>query len=662
MNSNAETRELDAVIRALATAARSLRLYPPSSPMPRQSVEAAASALDAFFATGEPVLALTLGRDGFEWRHAPVGGVAAGAAELAQDLRDHGVAEVDFVPGCTAEELLAFLGVVGNEPDALRANGGISAATVAAGVDSVRVTDVQLTVIEHIGPEADQDVDEFLRQLTQDPEKLAAWFAAAAAGDPATFEEGLMELVRVAGPSGFEGLLSSLSGAFLAQEAVGKDALLGLALDQGAVRDLTGGMFRFMGSSDIAGAVLEGNFGKNMLSLSTALTHLPLDQVTASVRAEVQAMLPNTGHTTREAQFLEHMIDVRERSEPEASLVDADTSYRAVIEATRMSDELIGQARSAVMGSGTALSAASVRTMLALLDQQRDFELYATGAESLAAMVPRLLEQGDIALASRVLTELSGRLAVNTGPWPELSERLRHALETATGPRSMAALMRAVTDDAEAIPAAREILRHGGEGGHSALVAEAIQLKEPGIEVAEQLIGRRIVDMLVQLAPQAQWFQLGPIVKRLVQESDPRSTATVEALLARPDEQSRREVVTALAGSAPTEAALASLRRALKDPSAEVVVVAARALGRSGQPAAGRLLAGRISEIDLDGADFVVGREMIAALARCPGDEAAQALDKLAARKALIKRGHFAEVQGLVAEARRLRASGGVAR
>lgn len=653
-----ETVRLEAVVRALATASKALRLYPASSPIPRQSVEAAAAAIEAFFEAGEPILSLTVVREGFSWRGQPVLASIAGLSELASVLREHGVAELDITPGVTPDELLAFLEVAGRDPDGVRAEGGLGVLTAAAGVEGVRVVDVQLTVVEQVGPAPDQDVEEFLRQLAADPEKLAAWFAAASAGDPAAFKESLMELVRVSGPSGYNTLLDSLSQAFMQQSSEGKDALLGLAMDPGPTRDLAGGMFGLMASSDIAGSVLGGTFGKNMLSLSSALTSLPLEQCTEQVRAEVQAMLPGTGHTPKEAQFLEHMLDVRGRAEPEPPLVDADRTYRAVAEAVAMPDEMIARARNAVAGSQGALNAASVKTMLSLLDQQRDFELYCAGADNLAAMVPRLVDGGDLPLAAQVVRELATRQAANTGPWPELSFRLRESLFKAVGPRTMGALVRAVIADPASLAQAREIVRYAGEQCGPALVTEAIALKSDGIAAAEQLIGRQIVDLLAGTAAQAQWYQLAPIAQRLAIENDQRGAAALDALMKRPDEQSRREVATGLA-AAGTPLAMRMLAAALRDPSPEVAVVAARAIGRSNAPGAGAVLAARLSELDVDNDDYLLAREIIAALARVPEPAAEEALNKLASRRALIKRGHYAEVQDLVAQALSFRGGGG---
>jgi hypothetical protein len=133
--------------------------------------------------------------------------------------------------------------------------------------------------------------------------------------------------------------------------------------------------------------------------------------------------------------------------------------------------------------------------------------------------------------------------------------------------------------------------------------------------------------------------------------------ATVEALMERQDEQSRREVVAALAT---VHGPLANrlLASALRDPRPETVVTAARAIARSGEPGSAALLSARLGELDIDRADYPLAKELIGALARTPGQEADNALAKLGSRRAFIKRGHFSDIQALVAEAQKARTGG----
>lgn len=643
-----QTHGLDGVVRALATASKALRLYPPASPIPRESVQAAVDAIDERLANA-PVISFVVAREGFTADGEQLGSAVAGAADLAESLRSHGVAELDITGTCTADELLTFLQVTMRPAEEVRAEGGLGTLLAAGGVECLRVTDVQLTVIEGQQVMPDQDIDEFLRALASDPDKLAAWMAAASSGDLRAFGEGLLEIAGASGIGGLETFITSLAGAFGRSDSFARDALLELSMEPGDVRNIAASMFGMLPPGDIAGAVLEGTFGKNMLSLSSALTNLPLDRCTAEVRAQVQAMLPGAGKSAKESNFLTHMLDVRSRTSPEPSLIDADRTYRAVAAAATLADEDVARARSAVMGSQSALSAAGVRTMLTLLDQQRDLELYTSTVTNLANLVPRLIEQGQVDLAYKVVGALATRQTRVSGPWPDVSDRIREALAEGCGPRAMGALVRAVVADGSLVGVAREMLRHGGEPASQAFVLEAVSMKEDGLRVADEVLGRRLIDALNVIAPRLQWYQLAPVATRLAHEADPRSLQTVEALLAREDEQSRREVVTGLASAG--RGAVPLLSRALADPSTEVAIIAVRSLSRSGEPGAATALIARLDAIDIDGADFLVGREIIGGLARLPEPAAEEALRRIANRKALIKRGHFAEVCDLARRA-----------
>jgi hypothetical protein len=649
--------QIETVVRGVATAGKTLKLYPPTSPIPREAAESATQALDSYLSENA-ILSLAVDREGFRWMGEILGVGVAGSADLADELRDLGVAEVDFVPGVTIDELVAFLGVVGQDPDKVKASGGVGALLAAESINNIRVADVHLTVIEEDVLTPDEDIETFLRQLAVDPDRLATWLRAASAGDPQAFAEGLGELASVVGPDGMPRLMESLSNAFLQQEQDGKDALLGLAMDTGTVQDLAEGMFRHLGSDDIASSVCDGLYGENMLSLSNALTHLPLQERMRQVHDQVQAMLAEGDHTDKEAHFLEHMLDVRNRTEPETRLIDTDATYSRIASGVQLQEEELERLRDETQHSAEHMGPATVTTMLALLDQQSDLELYTSSAGNLASMVPRLLEAGDIALADRIVGELAGRQESAASSRPEMVERLDIALKAAMCERSTRALVKAALDNPSMVPVAREMMRKAGDVPTEPLVEEAVNLKLDGIKVAEEILGPRLVDQLVVMAPSAQWYQVGPIVERLAKEGDARSLAAVEAALRRPDEQSRREATQGVAAAGGPGAAKLLAER-VNDDSAEVAIIAVRAMAKYDVPGSGAVLAARFESIDPDDKDFLLGREIIGALARVSDPDAVVELKKIAGRKALIKRGHFADIQALAKQGLDLQAKRG---
>ncbi len=648
--SDAQTRQqLEAAIRGMATAGKTLKLYPPTSPIPRQAIETASAAIEAYLEFS-PVLSLSIARDGFSWLGEPLGIGVPGVSDLADSLREHGVAELDVLPGCTSDELMSFLDVVMRSAEEIRAEGGVGSALASANVESIRTTDVKLTVVENAAPAEDEDIDEFLRQLASDPDRLAAWMAAASAGDPSVFAEGLEGLATAAGDSGLSRLAETMAHAFMLQEHDGQDAVLGLALEPGTVQQLAREMFGHLGTGDIASSLTGGLFGENMLSLSNALTQLPLEQRMHQVYEDVQRMLANGGRGMKETSFLEHMLEVRQLREPETPLVEADPTYLRVAEVATLGADEVDDIRRETEHSRESVHVAGVQTMLTLLDQQEDFEMYCRSVDSLASTVPRLIETGELEVSSRVLQELSAREARAVQPWPELTARLREAITKAVGQRSMTALLRAVIADPQKLPLARDIMHIAGEAAGPSLIAEAIASKDEGVQAAEELLGRRVLDLLVSGLPQAQWFQLGPAVTRLAREGDPRSMSALETVVHRPDEQSRREAGQALA-SVGGPGPLRLLGVLLEDPSMEVAVTTVRALAKHDTPNSAAMLAHRLDALDVDGKDYPLAREIIGALARLSDSGADEPLHRLATRKALIKRGHHAEVQDLVKQA-----------
>lgn len=650
---------IDRVLRTLATASRSLRLYPAASPIPRQSVGAVESALAEVFAEEAATLTLAVARDGFECEGLPVAVNVPGGEELAAEFRVRGVSELHFENGAQSDDILKMILLLAKPAEEVRTAGGFAAGLAAEGVQHIGVSEILLTVIDAAsetdilgdgsggsggfsGGEEDELVD--------DPAKLTTWLSQAAGGDRSGLQAGLVSLVQTVGPEGTGGLASAFAQAFAAQTTDTRDTLLGLAMEPGPFRNLMGEMFRHQSAGEIASSMLAGSFGRNMLSLSAALASLPLDRIDEAVRAQIQAMLPESGHTGAEARFLDHMIEIRKRTEPEPSLAASDQTYLAVAEAAAIRETDLAKARHAVEASGDALDAAGVRTMLALLDQQTEPAQLQESATGLANLAAHLVASQQVPLADYVIAELVARA-------DKIS--LGGLLSPLHAPEALGSLLDAAIANPSLIEPVGRILRSLDEGIEVPLVDQAIARKAEGLALAEQLIGKRMIEPLHNAALRAEWHQLRPITARLASEGDSRSMATAEALMRRPDTQSRQEIVTGLAESG-GPIAHKLLAELVRDSSNEVAIAAARALAKSRQPGSGDAIAARISQLDLDNADFDLGRELIVALSRTPDRSADELLGKLAARRSLMKRGRFNDVQQIVAAALKARAQGAV--
>lgn len=647
-------RILEDVVRGIAAAGKALRLYPATSPIPQQSIDRAHVAIERFLSSSD-ILTLTVARDGLEYRGEPVSNGVPGVTDITAALRSHDIAEISFLPGCSTSELIALLALLMKEADEVRSQGGLAGALVASGSSNIRVSEVRLQVAEEAVAQTGADEAEFLRALADDPGRLATWMMAAASSDSVTYEEGLTELAAAAGHDGLQRLQENLAAAFLLQPSEGKDVFLGVAMGEGHNRTLLGEALNMLRDTDIAVAVTEGLYGKNMLSLSNALTHLPIEHRLGTIHQSVNQLLAETSVSGRELSFLEHMMSVRSLDSPELPLTERDGSYQQVAALTNMTpDEILGIRDTALASSKSAFTH-GVTVMLTLLDQQTDFALYCENLDGLAALVPALLDEGDFDQALRIMRELHLRSERSVQPWPELGERLFAAITKALPEHSMRVILSAVIDDESRLQDARELVRLAGDSAANTLAVAGIALGEPGLQAAEAIVGRRLLDLLTVLAGSTQWHHLAPVVHRLARDGSPRSLQAIQALASNPAEQFRREVASGLAETN-IDSAIEILGTMLRDASPEVAITAIRSLTRNASPHAASTIVKTLEALDIDAKDFLLAREIIGALARIEAAEAAEALSRLSRRKALIKRGHFNEIQDLVRRAIEYRA------
>jgi hypothetical protein len=501
-----------------------------------------------------------------------------------------------------------------------------------------------------VGAAAAQDADVLLRSVAADPGRLTAWLSGVAS-DRTGLDRGLEALAAAAGSP--EAPAAALSSSFAGLPGDQRDALMALAFEPGCSREVTDSFVSMLPDGDVAGALVGGRFGANMLSLSSALTSLPLGPRLDAVMAHVKESLVTAGHTDKELRFLDHMVEVRASSEAERSLADSEPDLTAI--ARSVCDDVgdLSAKHAELAGARDTTAQRALKTMLTLLDQQRDYGLYAETIDKIAAMVPGLVAVGDVQLASHALSELSGRSAQARDAWPGLTSRFETAVATATGPETTAALLRyAAAGGPSVVPAAREFLQLGGESAVRSLTEVALASGDgKTFDTAEAIVGRRVLDELCRMAPTVPPGGVAAVARRLAQAgAEPRCALALEGLALRPDATSRREVAAAV-GRVDTMAAITLAEKLLDDRDIDVAMVAASALGHNPSDGASRALTHRLSQLDVDGRDFPLAREIVLALARHRDPIAKAALDRLSSRRTFLKRGNFTAFQEIVRQA-----------
>jgi len=140
-----EQRALEAledVLRLLAGAAASVRLYPATNDIRRHALERFAAAAERV--TTSAPLRFIIDPDRIRYGEDDLASGHTQVSALAEALHALQVGQLIIAPGFTVAEIERFLGVLGSDPKDITSRGGVRSALVAAGVGHIAVIEVSL--------------------------------------------------------------------------------------------------------------------------------------------------------------------------------------------------------------------------------------------------------------------------------------------------------------------------------------------------------------------------------------------------------------------------------------------------------------------------------------------------------------------------------------
>lgn len=641
-----ENATLGLVVRNLGAAWRAARLYPPSSPMPLEAAQTVCASIEEYL-QAEPSLQLGVVRGGFILRG--LDGVIAGPGvpELAEALVSHGVAEVHFVAPPEPPDVITLLTAANEFPHELNDTGGVQGALNRGGVETIRVIAIVLTKIEAPPEIPEEEAERFLRELAGDPERLAVWLRSLLTSD----DEGLIEGLRLlADASGDVRLFGrSMAGAFLELDTVEKDRMLELAMELDAVADIGAEMIASLSTVELTAALRGGSYGENLSSLSYALTKLPAGDRGEELWIETRAALAAADTDQAQLAFLDRMVAVRRSASPEPPLSESHPELAAALRATVVPPEGMSALRQAVAAK-CWLDGAGVDKLFALLDTAEDFVALDRVLTALSAAVPHMLEVGELDLAMGIVEGIGDRATTVDQPWPGIEGAFSRATEAACGERSMSALVGISGIDSRATECAKDLVTSCGEYAARDLASVSLSSEaDNAMAFAVDVLGRRLPELL---APEAQTAEAGhaaALAELFASDGGPRCSQAIGHLIARPEDKVRSETAKGL-GKAGGKSMLQFMPRLIRDASKEVALVAVRAAVRNAGEGTIEMLASRLRELEGD-EDLPVAREIIDAFAASPSPVAGAALEELAGRGGLLKRGKLVEMKRLAKEA-----------
>jgi len=147
-----EAKQLARALAELSATRKTILMYPPGHAQIQQSIDRARTTWDEILSSrpemtvGTDKDGLLVGRDSFKLKDEI-------SKEFSSILRDHDLAVVHFRRGLSSEELAAFLGVIAEDPEKIRAEGGIETALVNQDIRHIRVQCVDYSKFLHTDEE-----------------------------------------------------------------------------------------------------------------------------------------------------------------------------------------------------------------------------------------------------------------------------------------------------------------------------------------------------------------------------------------------------------------------------------------------------------------------------------------------------------------------------
>ncbi len=628
-----------AILRRFAVALKTYGLYPPPSPVTDRAIGEVLGGLHQYVEAHGP-FAVRVSRRSFHVNEATF--QDATSANFASHLYIRKVIGFAVMPGITARDLTAFLGVVRQDRTSLEEAGGISKRVLQEGVQGVRVTQI---VLSPGAASRDQHLD-VLWDLIGDGRNLSA-----------ENQEIVADILR-SGPAAIGGMFDQLH------------ALLANAVEDRNLTDWAQTTYDVIKNLDqiiLNHPIADQQQFYNNLATAILLLEDP-------IRMPLEHTLAAHEQTDETARFLLDRLSEQRlvKVVPRSTLEDGDTAAQRALAAEPPEDQPALDPEMQILHAqwteGVRPTALAIRGEAHgeppedLLTETKATDDVAVTREAIGTLVDVLRSQDDeseLMATTRVLEEYLPWL-VEHREFPLMRMVLQGLKDAA--PRS-SAVDRAVADTTDDLLSSRllramlDILWEGrGTGVEDdirtclELLADRVVFPLMGIlgeeERAERrrmlcdiivAIGRDRIDDVGRSVSDARWYLVRNVAYILGRLGDPRGVAYVAGLAKHREYRVRCEAVAALAriGSQDAEDHLTSL---LDDPDDRIRTKAILSLSDAGVfPALPKLLR-LLEQPDLLQRHFPLKKEIIAALSRARVLDALPVLAHFARRRFVLGR------------------------
>ena len=688
-------------MKQLNVALKAVRLYPPTSTIPRESASAAVATLRSMFQT-EAEMRLVVTRDGLFHDGESIFPDSVAFREFTRDLYSRRLAEVRFHSGVTIAEILDFLMVLDTPREELTEPGAFEERLWDANVVNVTIAEATTRIVEETPEEVavavEETVDDWppdratideiisgafggrsrdqriLVRVVESPELVAQYLersletrgSMSASAWVSARVSALAHALEREMPEDRSMLYRSIAEAVMGLDTtVRREALRDRMLPDARHDEALAEVVRQIGLDEVCGALVE-EFEHSAVSqdgLARALRNLVLvsDHERTEIVDSARAALETSG---ADEEFISGVLEgvspTRLSVEERAAAPDRPSPLARIIKlidvAPRSKDEdeaegddpviaqLAEEARSGI-SDGDVLGA-----LVRLVTLEARPEQFNTIMSLIEDSVVLLVERQEYAIAALAA---EGLLSASRDPErdPSQASRLLEAVELLADKKQMRAIvvgMRRFDKESAEHQACRRLL--SVLGSHSVSPLLEILADEPDRSARKALVdlisenADAHSDELGRRLSDDRWYFVRNVVTILGASNDHEGLSHLERTLRHRDARVRRETIRAV--SAMREAkADEMLVAALSDPDSQNVQLAARYLGTRGN----KRLAPSLEQVargeGRGSREVPVRIEAIEALGRLAAPSSAPVLESLSKKRAIAGRSRAREVK-----------------
>jgi hypothetical protein len=442
------TAEAQDVMRALVSAFRTVKIYPPNNPVYSQSIKKSFELLDHFLATAREY-PVGVQKTYFTYQRTPVGKEAQLNRAIAQDLFAKGIREVILSTGVTEAELLDLCQALALSSEELAMKNGISSILWEKGAAHIKVAEAGLDEIITTKMPAGM-MDKTSAGTTATTEGSAP---PAARKEKVFFGRTLVLGDLISDPSGFAFSMLDLAKQTHSEDETVEDRLYALYQEAGRKIETEhagegDAMFESLGKSVLS---LEPNFRD---ALVAGKLYKDLDtEMAAEQQADAEQHLPSAIHEIQTGRFsrawtVQQVSTLLKKATVKKALPSPRPLSLAVMETKPLSEDLPGIAREMAeynpeemerlkvlgeAGMESDIIHAAVRTFISLLPlaknpqhavpEEKEFAHFSSVVRQLEDMLAFYLKEKDYEHALGIIEAF--HLPVDPAFQPRLKEALK---------------------------------------------------------------------------------------------------------------------------------------------------------------------------------------------------------------------------------------------